>query len=81
MDSTRPDDDDDVYFGHYHGTLDPKPTRAQPGSEEKIRVMMWRYEQGYCLFHPQDEKMPILRNRWLHNVLTMAMREADDDED
>lgn len=32
----------------------PEPTQAVPGSEEKLRVMEWRDQNGYQVFHPQD---------------------------
>ena len=30
------------------------PTLAQPGSDEKVRVLMERYRQGQALHHPGD---------------------------
>jgi hypothetical protein len=35
-------------------SLAPEPTLAQPGTEEKLRVMEQRVEQGYSPFHPGD---------------------------
>lgn len=30
------------------------PTKAVPGSEEKIKILMQRYSGGYQLWHPRD---------------------------
>ena len=32
----------------------PQPTRAQPGSEAKVRVLEQRVASGEALFHPDD---------------------------
>ena len=34
--------------------LPPEPTQAQPGSEEKVRVLEQRRRDGYALWHPDD---------------------------
>jgi len=40
------------------GNKTPKPARspslARPGTEEKIIVMLRRFERGEALFHPDD---------------------------
>jgi hypothetical protein len=36
------------------GKLPAEPTKARPGSEEKILVLMARAEQGVALHHPED---------------------------
>jgi hypothetical protein len=37
----------------------PCRTGARPGSKEKIEVLRSRLESGFCLWHPEDETMPI----------------------
>ena len=37
--------------------LPPFPTSAPPGSVEKVDVMRSRHEQGYQLWHPEDERL------------------------
>jgi hypothetical protein len=34
----------------------PHPTRAVPGTPEKLMVMAWRAANGYAVFHPEDYK-------------------------
>ncbi|GEM_PF-286348 len=34
--------------------LSLEPTRAIPGTEEKIRILMERATNGLCLWHPMD---------------------------
>lgn len=33
----------------------PRPTKAAPGTEEKIRVLAQRFARGQQLWHPNDE--------------------------
>jgi hypothetical protein len=35
----------------------PYPTTARPGTDEKVRVLVWRVESGYELWHPEDARM------------------------
>ncbi len=42
--------------GHKRGRKPPTPTTEMPGSEGKILVMIERAEQGYELFHEDDER-------------------------
>lgn len=35
----------------------PEPTRAIPGSEDKILVLMERVDKRQCLWHPRDARM------------------------
>lgn len=37
--------------------IEPEPTIARPGSEEKIKVLMFRYAEGLSLWHENDEKV------------------------
>ncbi|MBY0523928.1 MAG: hypothetical protein K2R98_11050 [Gemmataceae bacterium] len=37
----------------------PAPTRARPGSHEKIAVLRARLERGEALHHPKDERQAI----------------------
>jgi hypothetical protein len=39
----------------------PSPTEYLPGTEGKIRVMEWRYENGYHIHHPDDAGGPVSR--------------------
>ena len=32
----------------------PWPTRAEPGTDEKLRVIEWRAKHGFALWHPRD---------------------------
>lgn len=34
----------------------PEPTGAEPGSPEKIAVLIWRAEMGFALWHEDDER-------------------------
>lgn len=34
-----------------------QPTKARPGSEEKVRVLVARAERGEDLWHPDDESL------------------------
>ncbi len=34
----------------------PRPTTARPGSQEKLRCMCWRAENGFRLHHRRDRK-------------------------
>lgn len=43
----------------------PEATSAQPGSEEKIRVLRERYKAGYSLFHPDDVTARPMALPWL----------------
>ena len=36
----------------------PAPTDALPGTEEKIKVLMERYERNEQLWHPADRRLP-----------------------
>ena len=36
------------------------PTDARPGSEEKIAELCRRYQAGEALFHPADNRVPLL---------------------
>lgn len=38
-----------------------RPTEARPGSEEKIRVLCERHQNREELWHPADNRMPIVR--------------------
>lgn len=37
--------------------LPPEPTKAVPGSKEKVEVLRRRYLDGYSLWHPDDAKI------------------------
>lgn len=52
---------------------DCQPTTATPGSEEKVQVLMNRYEAGEWLFHPQDE--------WWFQTSRQSQYVADRDDD
>lgn len=45
-----------AYYLYYtdNPPLAPHPTFSPPGSKAKIKVMAWRLEQGYAIFHPDD---------------------------
>lgn len=45
----------------YEPSDTPRPTKAHPGTREKIDVMKQRFALGQWLFHPDDEK--VLGNR------------------
>lgn len=51
--SRQPDDDG---IPNHKRPLPDKPTTALPGSEEKIREMTKRAQQGQWLFHPRDAR-------------------------
>ena len=46
--------------GHFYGTtmLPPEPTRALPGTPEKVTVMAERAARRQSLFHPDDATLP-----------------------
>lgn len=39
---------------YWESTKETTPTQAMPGSEEKIRILQQRYENGEPLHHPDD---------------------------
>ena len=44
--------------GHVHDApLPRKPTLAEPGTEDKLLVLMERAERNECLFHPGDRML------------------------
>lgn len=43
------------FYGNHR--LPETPTNADPGSEEKLRVMEGRCRLGVSLFHPRDEQI------------------------
>lgn len=45
------------WTGFRKAPLPSKATSAQPGSEEKVRVLMERASQGVQLFHPDDARI------------------------
>jgi hypothetical protein len=40
----------------------PQPTTHRPGTEEKIVVLANRFAAGEKLYHPEDEKIPIVKH-------------------
>lgn len=54
---------------------DGDPTNATPGSEDKVAVLMKRYEAGERLFHPQDE------HRFHRSQRIVHVRRDDDVDD
>lgn len=54
--------------------LPPHPTRAGPGTEEKIRVMQWRYRNGYHIHHPQDVGYEEVNRRRVQAILMYMHR-------
>jgi hypothetical protein len=46
-----------AHGNHHAHRLPVHPTRAVPGSEEKILVMMERLERGLQLHHPEDLRL------------------------
>lgn len=41
--------------------LYPEPTRAQPGTREKVEIMRIRYAAGCAIFHPGDNRNVIAK--------------------
>lgn len=39
--------------------LATEPTQARPGSPEKVAILAARLEQGFELYHPQDNPIPM----------------------
>lgn len=56
--------------------FDCEPTKATPGSEEKIQVLSERYEAGKMMFHPKDETRFSRVGR-----VKVIQEEFDDDDD
>jgi hypothetical protein len=51
--------------------LPPYPTYALPGSDEKVRVMRERWEDGYHIHHPRDARLtddPLSESRMMQAV-------------
>jgi hypothetical protein len=51
--------------------LPPYPTYALPGSDEKVRVMRERWEDGYHIHHPRDARLtddPLSESRMIQAV-------------
>lgn len=68
--------------------IDPQaPTDAIPGSEEKILVLMARYDIGADLWHPEDrQRHGPSDNAYRHMLQAAALQrddepEFDDDDD
>lgn len=57
------------------------PTKATPGSSEKVEVMASRYESGFSLFHPDDERDYAASANGAGLEELMVETEFDDDED
>lgn len=50
--------------GQLHSAPLPKPTTAEPGTEEKVLVLMARAERGEQLFHPDDPTLGAAAVPW-----------------
>ena len=46
-------------FNDFYGQADPplKPTRALPGTLEKVEILEQRASRGQALWHPEDARM------------------------
>jgi hypothetical protein len=47
----------------------PEPTNAEPGSEEKKRIMRQRAAAGYAIFHPHDNTHCVSESEELEDVI------------
>lgn len=61
----------------------PQPTNHRPGTAEKIIVLQNRYAASEYLYHPQDEKIPIVKHHFdsKQPLLGYICHEENQDED
>jgi hypothetical protein len=63
---------------NFHGQapLPPAPTRALPGTPEKVAVLRERARLGQSLWHPRDAALPMAANpaidEWAEELLEVA---------
>ena len=70
--STSPHGHRGVRDSYRRGAVPPEPTRALPGSPEKVRILEQRASLGQSLWHPEDVRWIGRLQRNLDAVLELA---------